>query len=115
MKKIILLPLFILFLLIPFYRIFAQDPAPSGIIVESRFFGMTLGNILSELEKKYGVELDFIPSDIPGGIHTGQSFEKVGLNEVMQTLLDGTALHHKLIGNRLIIRKNGVEITYKEK
>ncbi len=116
MKKKNLTPFFFLFFLIPFYPIHAQEPvSSSGIIIEGRYFGVTLNNILDDFEKKYGLELDLVPADLPGGIHPGQVIDKVDLNTVMQTLLDGTGLHYKLVGRRLIIRKIGQEITYKEK
>jgi len=97
-------------------RLIAQDPPKiDSMIVEARFYGLTLSNILEELEKKYFLELDLIQTDIPGGIRPGQTFDKVDLNTVMQIILKGTDLHHKLVGNRLIIRKTGDEITYREK
>lgn len=116
MKKKNFTPILFLFFLLSIYHIHAQEPvSSSGIIIEGRYFGVTLDNILDDLEKKYGLVLDLIIADLPGGIHPGQVFDKVELNDAMQILLRGTGLHHKLVGRRLIIRKIGEDIAYKEK
>jgi len=116
MKKKTFTLFFPLLFLLPFNSIYAQEPvSSSGIVIDDRFFGLSLNNILEELGKKYGLELDLVISDLPGGIHPGQIFDKVDLNTAMQTLLSGTGLHHKLVGRRLIIRKIGEDIAYKEK
>jgi ferric enterobactin receptor len=105
-----------LFFLLPIIPINAQDPVnSSGIIIEGRYFGVTLNNILDDFEKKYGLQLDLTIADLPGGIQSGQIFDKVDLNVALQILLKGTGLHYKIVGRRLIIRKIGEDINYKEK
>lgn len=104
------------FLTIPSDPLLAQEPeGASGIAVEGRFFGMTLKNILTDFEKKYGLVLDLPVKELPGGIHPGQVFDKVDLNTALTTLLEGTGLHHKVVGRQIIIRNAGEEIVFLEK
>jgi ferric enterobactin receptor len=104
----------LLIALLPFLSLIGQESS-LPVQVSERFYGMTMNNILEVLEKNYGIELDLVSADIPANICQGQSYDKAGIDEIMKNLTDGTGLQYKLVGRRLIIRKKGEEITYREK
>lgn len=82
------------------------------IRVTGRFFGYTLDNILNDIAKKKGLELDYEKSWIPAGIHMGSSFNDQPLDECLKILLQDLNLHFLVAGGKIFIRPNGVDIDY---
>ncbi len=83
------------------------------IVINERFYGKNLKNIISLLAAKYKLEVDYSPEIFNTDIFPGTTFSDTELEKCLETLLDKEKYAYKLIGHKLIIRPSGTNITYK--
>jgi len=81
-----------------------------GFQLTGSYYGKTLNNILNDLQRKYHLDIDFYPGQLPDGIQAGVRFEKAPLDQVMSTLLKNSNLQYKTRGIHIVIRPVGEDM-----
>jgi ferric enterobactin receptor len=80
--------------------------------VTGMYYGLSLENVIKEIVKGKGLELDYEPAWLPAGIHPGNSFRDQPLAECLDILLKDQNLYFRIAFGKIFIRPNGVEIDY---
>jgi hypothetical protein len=103
------LPLVVLFILISFQPLKAQEKAYR---VTGMFYGFSLEDVLTDIAKQSGLELDYDKSWFHGGIHPGTSFSNQPLEECLKILLKDQKMYFRVAYGKIFIRPDGVGIDY---
>lgn len=86
----------------------------SDIKITKQYAGKHLINVLHDLEKSFGLNIDYNVDDISMGMIGTKFFYESSLNEVFSSILSNTDLHYKIVDDEIIIRKKQEAITKKE-
>ena len=86
----------------------------NSIIINKSYYASTLNAVLRDLSSSYGLYVDYEASDVRGK-SVNSNFIDVPLNEFLKTILANTGLQYKIVENEIQIRKEGDNITLKDK
>ncbi|MBP6978338.1 MAG: TonB-dependent receptor [Lentimicrobiaceae bacterium] len=103
--------LLVLFLLVSLWNIRSVSAqSPDRILVDGRYYGNTVKQILADISKRYPVQFDYFEEDLPLGIIQGRTYVQKPLTEILTELLALTDLEYSIVEDYIILRKKGVSI-----